>query len=83
MSNFPAFSAVATSVGIGKLTVENAEDQVSIYGSLDVTRDKQGLAHARELKAILDQVVATFESTSLPDTSPATANTITVKNPFA
>ena len=47
------FADDATSVSIGKLTVENGMDRVAIYGSLNITRDRQGLAHARALLAIL------------------------------
>jgi hypothetical protein len=44
-------------VSIGGLTVENGADRVTIYGSLDLTRDKQGLAHVQALKGMIDQVV--------------------------
>jgi hypothetical protein len=34
------------------LTIEDRTDRVTIYGNLDVTRDKAGLADARQLKDI-------------------------------
>jgi len=43
---------------IDKLTIENGTDRIALHGSLDLTRDKRGLAHAQELKAFLDQAVA-------------------------
>lgn len=66
---------------IGSLTVENRVDRVSIFGSIDITLDKEGLAVARELKSILDLTLTELESAELPDKvtlKPAK----TVKNPF-
>ena len=66
---------------IGSLTVENRVDRVSIFGSIDITRDKVGLAAARELKSILDLTLTELESAEIPDKvtlKPAK----TVKNPF-
>jgi hypothetical protein len=66
---------------IGSLTVENRLDRVSIFGSIEITRDKVGLAAARELKSILDLTLTELESAELPDKvtlKPAK----TVKNPF-
>ena len=66
---------------IGRITIENRLDRVSIYGSIDITRDKEGLAVALELKSVLDLTLAELESAELPDKvtlRPAK----TVKNPF-
>lgn len=52
---------------IGSLTVENRLDRLSIFGSIDITRDKEGLAVARELKSILDLTLTELESAELPD----------------
>ena len=52
---------------IGSLTVENRVDRVSIFGSVDITRDKEGLAVARELKSIVDLTLAELEGADLPD----------------
>ena len=40
----------AASMTIGDLTLENGRDCVAVGGSLDLTRDKAGLAHARALR---------------------------------
>ena len=40
----------AASISIGELTVENGTDRIALYGSLDLTRDKPGLAQGRALK---------------------------------
>jgi len=55
------------SVEIGKLAIENRTDRVTIYGSIDVTRDKAGLNSARELKAMVDAIVAFLEGENLPE----------------
>ena len=63
--------------------MENRTDRVTLYGSLDLTRDKQGLAHARKLKALLDEVVQALEAAEdLPDRVAAPEEPETVKNPF-
>ena len=50
------------------LTIENRVDRVSFYGSVDFTRDQVGLKAARDLKAILDDVIEGLEAVSdLPE----------------
>ena len=49
MTKLTPFADDAASMSIGGLTIENGTDRVVIYGSLDLTRDKQGLAHALAL----------------------------------
>ncbi len=83
MTTLKPFADDAASTSIGKLTIENGLDRIALYGSLDLTRDKQGLAHARALAALLDQVIKLMEAdTSLPDTVPPPVAAGTVKNPF-
>ena len=56
------------SLVIDALTIENRVDQLEIYGSLAITRDKIGLAHALQLKQILDATVSALQNDSvLPD----------------
>ena len=77
------FANESESLGIGDLTIENRTDRISIYGTIDLTRDKVGLEHARMLKAVLDKVVQVLETEkSLPDkiAPPDTPNE--VANPF-
>jgi hypothetical protein len=50
------FTNDSESLGIGDLTIENRTNRISIYGNIDLTRDKAGLEHARMLKAMLDKV---------------------------
>jgi hypothetical protein len=83
MTRMTPFADDAASISIGGLTVENGTDRIALYGSLDLTRDKQGLAHARALKALLDQAVQLLEADkALPDAAPPPAAAKTVKNPF-
>ncbi len=62
------FQNESQSLAIGELTVENRVDQVELYGSLAITRDKAGLQLVRELKALVDATLAQLEATpDLPD----------------
>ena len=84
MSTMKPYADDATSVTIGDLTLENGRDCVAVGGSLDLTRDKAGLAHARALKAILDAVVHALESdAALPDKVAPPKAVAEVKNPFS
>jgi hypothetical protein len=49
------------SLVIDALTIENRVDQLEIYGSLAITRDKIGLVHALQLKQILDAAVSALQ----------------------
>jgi hypothetical protein len=82
MASMSPYQNESESLALGELTVENRLDRVSLYGALDIPRDKAGLAQARALKEIVDAVVAALEKEGdLPDkvrTKPAQK----VKNPF-
>ena len=75
------FANESETVDIGKLTIENRTDRVTIYGSLDVTRDQAGLEAARELKATVDAIVAFLEGEKLPERI-AMKTPGQIKNPF-
>lgn len=84
MTKLTPFADDAASIAIGTLTIENGTDRIALYGSLDLTCDQQGLAHARALKALLDQAVETLEAQKdLPHAVPAAATAKTVSNPFS
>jgi hypothetical protein len=74
------------SIQIGELTIENRLDRVSLYGNIDLTRDKEGLSMARQIKMIVDSVVLSLEASEdagkLPDRV-ETEKPDLVKNPFA
>ncbi len=66
---------------IGDLTIENRLDRLTVYGSLDITRDKEGLKAARDLKAVIDLAVAELEKADLPERI-TLEESETVENPF-
>lgn len=82
MASISPYQNEAESLTLGELTVENRVDRVSLYGALELPRDKAGLAQARALKEIVDAVVAALEKErDLPDRVQQQP-TQKVKNPF-
>lgn len=82
MNKLTPFADDAASIGIGEMTIENGTYQVSLHGSLDLTRDKKGLAHAQALKSLIDQAVAYLTAQAdLPEILPSLPVKM-VKNPF-
>ena len=57
MSELQPFQNESETLQIGELTIENRIDQLELYGSLAITRDKTGLQQALRLKALLDATV--------------------------
>jgi hypothetical protein len=78
---FP-FANESDSLGIGGLTIENRTDRISLYGSIDITRDKEGLVHAERLKMLFDDIVAAMKADHLPDRISIKAEE-EIANPFA
>ena len=83
MSDFKPFDNEADVLTIGGLSVENRVDRVTLQGDVELTRDRKGLALARELKAALDATVMALEADkALPD-AVQVVKPRSVKNPFA
>ena len=86
MTYFKPFENEERCIEIGDLTIENRLDRVSLFGSIDLTRDKQGLSMARQIKVLVDEVVLALEVSEnagmLPDRV-ETEQPEMVKNPFA
>ena len=82
MSNFKPFKNEEESLIIDDLTIENRLDRVSLYGSVQLTRDKTGLQHARQLKEVVDAVVAALEAEKGLPEHIAVKPTDKVDNPF-
>jgi hypothetical protein len=81
---FKPFSDETASLTVGEFTIENGTDKVSLYGSLDVTRDKAGLEQAKALKGVVDAIVRTLsQDKQLPEESAPAEAPHQVKNPFA
>lgn len=79
---FSPFKNESDCLQIGEdLTIENRVDRISIFGSIDIFLDKEGLKVANELKAIMDLTVAEMSKTQLPDKI-TVLKPETVDNPF-
>lgn len=82
MSTLQPFANETDSIAIDELTIENRIDQLELYGSLSITRDKVGLERALQLKALIDAAIAQLQSEpDLPDALPLRP-TDSVDNPF-
>jgi hypothetical protein len=82
MSSFKPYQNEEDSIAISELTVENRLDRISVFGSLEVTKDQAGLAQARQLKALIDATVSALEAEkNLPD-KVSIKPTKKVDNPF-
>jgi hypothetical protein len=79
---FKPYANEADTFQIGDLTVENRLDRISLFGSLDITLDKEGLKRAKELKLLVDAMLAELGKRALPKKI-ALLSTETVDNPFA
>lgn len=66
---------------IDALTIENRLDQISLYGKIDLTKDKRGLADAIALANIVNRAVTELQSFDLPDVI-TVEQTVKVPNPF-
>ena len=76
------FANEADAFAIGGLSIENRVDRISIYGSLDITRDREGLAYAERLKLLVDAIVATMKGAHLPEVI-SIKPPEQIENPFA
>jgi hypothetical protein len=81
-TKFEPFANESDAVGIGELNVENRLDRVAIFGSIDITCDKEGLANVRVLKEIVDATAKALAKRDLPDKVAVTPPG-KVDNPFA
>ena len=64
------------------LTIENRTDRVSIYGSLDITRDRRGLEKARRLARLFDAILERLSQEELPEEMAPPTKVEVVDNPF-
>ena len=61
--------------------IENRSDRVSMSGSIDFTKDKEGLTKALQIQKVLNLVVTTLQGQELPEKVSLEGQTW-VKNPF-
>ena len=76
------FANEVDALAVGGLSIENRVDRISIYGSLDITRDREGLAYAERLKTFIDDMVAAMKGEHLPATI-SIKPPEQISNPFA
>ncbi len=81
-ARFKPYANEADTFQIGELTIENRIDRISLFGTLDITLDREGMKKAKELKSLLDATFAELEKNELPEKI-AIIPTETVENPFA
>ena len=80
---FSPFANEADALQLNEFNVENRLDRVSLYGSLDLTRDQAGLQHALALQALLNDVVASLRADGNLPEQITVAALETGANPFA
>jgi hypothetical protein len=78
---FKPYANEADTFQIVDLTVENRLDRISMFGTLDITLDREGLKIAQELKSLVDAVLVELEKKELPEKI-TLLTTETVENPF-
>ena len=69
-------------ITIEELVIENRLDRISLHGSLDITRDQQGLEYAFMLKRQIDTIVEQLKREDLPRKINIGNGAKVVKNPF-
>jgi len=83
VNQFKPYANEADVLRIGDLEIENRVDRVTLTGDLVLTKDKDGLALAKELQSLIGRVVKVLQAQKqLPETVELKA-AATVKNPFA
>ena len=80
---FKPYANEADVLRIGDMEIENRVDRVTLTGDIVLTRDKAGLALAKDLLMLVRNVVKALEDDKqLPDVVKL-KEAKTVKNPFA
>jgi hypothetical protein len=82
METIDPFANESEALQLDELTIENRTDRVSLYGSIDITRDKRGLELARTIKNLLDSIVKRLAQEDLPESIPPPQGIDVIKNPF-
>jgi hypothetical protein len=62
MEHFKAFANEADALRIGVLEIENRVNRVTLTRDVVLSRDKAGLALARQLQALIDDMAKTLEA---------------------
>jgi len=80
---FKPYANDADVIRIGDLEIENRVDRVVLTGDVVLTRDKAGLALARELQALVEEVTKALEADKALPEVVEVRQARAVKNPFA
>ena len=80
---FLPYANEADVLRIGDLEIENRVDRVSLTGDLVLTKDKAGLALAKELQSLMERVVKALEADKQLPQIVKLKVPKTVKNPFS
>ena len=80
---FVPYANEADVLRIGGLEIENRIDRVSVTGDVVITKDKAGLALAKELQSLVGDIVKALEADKQLSVTVELKATETVKNPFA
>ena len=80
---FLPYANEADVLRIGDLQIENRVDRVSFTGDLVLTKDKAGLALAKELQSLMERVVKALEADKQLPQIVKLKVPKTVKNPFS
>ena len=82
MRHFKPYANEGDVLRIGHLEIENRTDRITLAGDVVLTRDKAGLALARELQTLLNQVVKVLEACEKLPEAVQVKPVQNVKNPF-
>ena len=81
-AKFEPFDNEADVLTVGSLSIENRVDRVTLQGEVELTRDKAGLALAKQLQAVLDATVKALEADEALPEAVEVVKARSVKNPF-
>ena len=82
MKKFYPYANESDSWQLDDLTIENRLDRVSIYGSIEITRDKKGLEAAKKIAELFNSIVTRLSQEDLPESIPPPQGIEVVENPF-
>lgn len=80
-NDFNPYADESQVIQLDDFQIQNRLDKVTLSGEIDLTKDQSGLENALILLSLLQNVVATLQSTKLPDHQ-SVAPVRSVRNPF-
>ena len=82
MRHFQPYANESDVLRIGALEIENRTDRISLTGDVVLTRDKAGLALAKELQALINEVVKALAAEEKLSEKVEVTPPQEIKNPF-